>query len=129
MIVTSYHPDGRVQATDLAMDALQRGSHVWMEKPTAASVEEVKQLMELSREKGKFVMTGLKKTFFPAVEKAKNIIESPEFGTVSSIYVRYPQHMPSFEERKDLTKIRSLLDHVYHPGSIIHYLLGKIEQL
>ncbi|HEY9348737.1 MAG TPA: Gfo/Idh/MocA family oxidoreductase, partial [Inquilinus sp.] len=36
-IVTSYHPDGRVQATDLAQDVLAAGAHVWMEKPTAAS--------------------------------------------------------------------------------------------
>src|SRR4051794_39721503 len=30
-IVTSYHPDGRVQATDLAQDVLAAGAHVWME--------------------------------------------------------------------------------------------------
>jgi predicted dehydrogenase len=30
-IVTAYHPDGRVQATDLAMDALSLGVHVWMD--------------------------------------------------------------------------------------------------
>lgn len=128
-IVTSYHSDGRVQATDIALDALAAGVHVWMEKPTAASVEEVQQLIHASRKHGRHVMTGLKKTFFPAVEKVKEIISSPDFGRPSSIYIRYPQEMVPFEEREDLTKLRWLLDHIYHPGSIIYYLMGKIATL
>ena len=127
-IVTSYHPDGRVQATDLALDALRAGIHVWMEKPTAASVDEVRQLMAASATSQRFVMSGLKKIFFPAVAKVKAIISTPEFGRPSSLYVRYPQAMPAFEDRSDLRKITSLLDHIYHPGAIIHHLMGKIAQ-
>jgi predicted dehydrogenase len=128
-IVTSYDPDGRVQATDLALDALKAGAHVWMEKPTASSIREVQELIACSKEMNRYVMTGLKKTFFPAIEKAKQIISSPEFGKPSSLYIRYPQNMPSFADRSDLTKCRSLLDHIFHPGSIIHYLMGKIGQV
>jgi predicted dehydrogenase len=128
-IVTSYHPDGRVQATDLAIDVLNAGAHVWMEKPTAASTAEVIRLMDVSQSTGRYVMTGLKKIFFPAIEKAKEIISSPEFGQPSSLYIRYPQHMPPFEERSDLTKITSLLDHIFHPGAIINYLMGPIAKL
>ncbi|WP_100010008.1 Gfo/Idh/MocA family protein [Lentibacillus sediminis] len=128
-IVASYYPDGRVQATDLALDALNAGIHVWMEKPTAASVEEVQQLMDKSKEKNRYVMTGLKKTFFPAIEKVKQIISSPDFGHPSSLYVRYPQDMPAFQDRNDLTKMTGLLDHISHPGSIIHYLMGKLDHL
>lgn len=36
-VVTSYDQlTGRVQATDLALDCLEAGAHVWMEKPAAA---------------------------------------------------------------------------------------------
>jgi predicted dehydrogenase len=125
-IVTAYHSDGRVQATDLAMDALEFGAHVWMEKPTAASVREVEQLMEASARYDRHVMTGLKKIFFPAVEKVKQIITSPEFGRPSSLYIRYPQDMPELSVRADLTKVTGMLDHIFHPGSIIHYLMGRI---
>jgi predicted dehydrogenase len=128
-IVTSYHPDGRVQATDLALDALKRGIHVWMEKPTAASVEEIHQLMDASQASGAYVLTGLKKVFFPAVEKTKQIIHSEEFGQPTSIYIRYPEFLPSQDKRKDLTEMTTFLDHIYHPGSIIHYLMGKIEKI
>ncbi|CAG7629907.1 Gfo/Idh/MocA family protein [Paenibacillus allorhizosphaerae] len=128
-IVTSYHPDGRVQATDLALDVLKFGAHVWMEKPTAATTDEVRQLIDASNANNKYVMTGLKKIFFPAIEKVNQIISAPEFGQPSSIYIRYPQHMPPFAERSDLTRITSLVDHIFHPGSIIHYLMGKISHL
>src|SRR5437868_6724665 len=98
-IVTSYHPDGRVQATDIALDALAAGAHVWMEKPTAASVAEVRQLIAAAAAANRFVMTGLKKIFFPAVAKVKEIIARPEFGAPSSIYLRYPPPTPPAHER------------------------------
>lgn len=128
-IVTSYTQDGRVQATDLALEALQAGVHVWMEKPTAASSDEVRRLMAVSAQAKRFVMTGLKKLFFPTIVKAKEIISSQAFGRPSSLYVRYPQHMPAFEERADLRKVTSLLDHIYHPGAIINYLMGRIGHI
>ncbi|MFC5649939.1 Gfo/Idh/MocA family protein [Paenibacillus solisilvae] len=126
-IVTAYHPDGRVQATDLALDALSLGVHVWMEKPTASSVAEVQELAEASKRSGRYVMTGMKKIFFPAIGKAKQITASPSFGRPSSIYIRYPQDLPELSDRTDLRRVKWLLDHLFHPASIIHYLMGPIE--
>ncbi|GLQ53356.1 Gfo/Idh/MocA family protein [Devosia nitrariae] len=127
-IVTSYDQDGRVQATRLARDAVAAGAHVWMEKPTAASRQEVEELKALSERSGRRIMTGLKKTFFPAVEKLKDIIASPEFGTLSSLVVRYPQAIPPLADRADLVAMQSFLDHIYHPGAILHYLGGEIDR-
>lgn len=127
-IVTTYTPEGRVQATQLAKDAVEAGAHVWMEKPTAASRAEIEELMALSQRTGKNIMTGLKKTFFPGIEKLKDIVSAPEFGRLSSLIVRYPQSLPRPEDRKDLNAMRSFLDHIYHPGAIISYLGGPIER-
>ena len=128
-IVTNYTPDGRVQATDLAIDCMQAGAHVWMEKPTASTLAEIDQLIEVSRATGRHVMTGLKKVFFPAIQKVKEIISDPEFGGPSSVYIRYPQAMPPFEERTDKIRILGLLDHIYHPAAILGYLMGPIERI
>lgn len=128
-IVTAYHADGRVQATDLALEALAAGCHVWMEKPAAASVAEIGQLIAARDAAQRNVVVGLKKIFFPAIEKAKQIIASPEFGTPASMYIRYPQDMPAFAERGDLNNMRWLLDHIYHPGAVIAYLMGNIARL
>jgi predicted dehydrogenase len=127
-IVTSYTPEGRVQATDIAMDALAAGAHVWMEKPTAATLAEVRALQVRARESGRFVMTGLKKIFFPSIVKAKEIIGRPEFGPVSSAYIRYPQAMPRFASRGDAVSMLGLLDHIYHPAAVLQHLMGPIER-
>jgi predicted dehydrogenase len=128
-IVTSYEPDGRIQATPIALDALAAGAHVWMEKPTASSVADVQALIAKSQETGRFVMTGLKKTFFPTIEKAKEIIGSADFGAPTSAYVRYPQGMPRFANRGDDARMIGLVDHIYHPAAILQYLMGPIERL
>ena len=127
-IVTSYTPEGRVQATDLASDCLRAGAHVWTEKPTAASVAEILALQKESAAADRHVMTGLKKVFAPAMEKVKQIIDSPEFGAVGSLSVRYPQHLPEFDRRGDLNAMRGFLDHIYHPAAVVNYLMGPIER-
>lgn len=128
-IVTGYDESGRVQATDLALDCLRAGAHVWMEKPTAASVAEVRGLMKTSAETGRFVMTGLKKIFTPAMEKVKAITGSPGFGPVSSVSLRYPQALPPVSERHDLVAMREFLDHIYHPGAVLNFLMGPVDRI
>jgi predicted dehydrogenase len=127
-IVTSYQTDGRIQAVEIALEALAAGAHVWMEKPSAASLREVEALMARSTASGRFVMTGLKKVFFPTIQKVKSIISAPVFGAPTSIYVRYPQGMPRFDNRGDARRMLGLLDHIYHPAAILHYLMGPIER-
>ena len=125
-IVTGYGADGRPQGTQLALDALDAGCHVWMEKPTAASVAELGELMVASARAGRFVMTGLKKVFFPSIVKAKALIAAEEFGRVGSMTIRYPQSMPPLAERGDLNRVRWLLDHLSHPASVINELMGPV---
>lgn len=128
-IVTGYEADGRVQATAIAEECLRTGAHVWMEKPTASTAAQVAHLAAVSAECGRQVMTGLKKVFTPAMQKLKKIIESPEFGPVSSITVRYPQSLPAPDERGDGPAMIGFLDHIYHPGAILGYLGGAVERL
>lgn len=128
-IVTAYDDDtGRVQATDLAVDCLRAGAHVWMEKPAAASVPEIETLRRVSAETGRFVVVGLKKIFSPAFEKVESLIAKPEFGPVSSVYVRYPESLPPPDQRDDLQAMRGFLDHIYHPAAILTRLLGPVQR-
>jgi predicted dehydrogenase len=128
-IVTGYEPDGSVQATRIAVEAMRAGAHVWMEKPTAATSAEIAELQRVSAETGRLVMTGLKKIFTPAMQKVKQIMQSPQFGPVSSISVRYPQALPAPELRNDKAAMSAFLDHIYHPGAVLAFLGGPIERL
>lgn len=128
-VVTGYDAAGGVLATDIAADCLRAGAHVWTEKPSAASVADVRRLMATSEETGRFVMTGLKKVFTPATEKVKEIITSPAFGPVSSMSIRYPQSLPAPQDRHDGMAMRSFLDHIYHPAAVLTHLMGPVERL
>jgi predicted dehydrogenase len=127
-IVTTYEPDGTVQATGIALEALAAGLHVWTEKPCAGSLGDVEALAAASRAADRFVMVGLKKLFFPTIAKVKAIIGAEAFGAPTSIYVRYPQSIPRPENRGDAVRMLGLLDHIYHPGAILHHLMGPIER-
>ncbi|TDE02549.1 Gfo/Idh/MocA family protein [Jiangella asiatica] len=128
-VVTSYTGDGDVQATALAEDALRAGAHVWMEKPTASSLARLDALAAAATGAGRYVMTGLKKIFTPAVEKVKEILDSEEFGTPSSISVRYPQGLPAMPNRNDGRHMIGFLDHIYHPAAVLHHLMGPVERM
>ena len=128
-VVTNYDERGHPRYPQIACDALAVGAHAWIEKPPAATVEEVQQMLDAERRTGKFIQVGYKKMFFPAVAKAREIISrTAEFGTPAQIYVRYPQVLPPPGER-DLSNRRMVgfLDHFFHPAAIIHRLMGPVR--
>jgi predicted dehydrogenase len=128
-VVLNYDEGGHPRYPSIAMEAMRAGAHVWMEKPPAASVEEIRQMMQVMDETGRFVSVGFKKMFFPANVKAKEIILRPEFGPISTITARYPQSLPPQEVRGDALRMVGFLDHVVHPFSVLRYLAGPIESL
>jgi len=130
-IVTGYSEDNRPLYPPLAMECMRAGCHVWIEKPPAASVTEIEDMMAVSEETDRIVLVGIKKAFFPAIQRMKEITEREEFGGISSIYLKYPQYLPD-EDEKDLStsgRMRGFLDHIVHPGSIIDYIGGPIDHL
>jgi predicted dehydrogenase len=128
-IVTSYTDEGDVQATALAEDCLRAGANVWMEKPTAAGIAQLDRLEAAADETGLTVMTGLKKIFTPAMDKVKAILATPEFGTPSSISVRYPQSLPAPGNRSDDVAMLGFLDHIFHPAAVLTHLMGPVKRL
>jgi predicted dehydrogenase len=127
--ITSYDDHGRPRYPEIAQECMTAGAHVWIEKPPAASAEQVRQMMRTSRQTGRFVMVGFKKMFFPAHEKAKQIIADPAFGALSSLTARYPMPLPPLEERGDDRRMRDFLDHIVHPWSLLHYLAGPARSI
>ena len=130
-IVTGYDKNNHPLYPPLAMDCMRAGCHAWIEKPPAASAAEIEAMMALEQETGKFTMVGLKKAFFPAIQRMKEITERPEFGGATSLYLKYPQYLPDEHEKTLETsdKMRGFLDHIAHPGTIIDYVMGKIRHI
>jgi len=131
-VVTNYDEQGRPRFSQIAIDAMNAGCHVWIEKPPAASLSEVDAMIETSRKTGKFVQVGYKKMFVPTYEKAKEITERPEFGGLTQLSIRYPQAFPPPATRYDLANTPlavSVLDHVCHPLAILQQLGGDAADM
>ena len=129
VVVTNYDERGHPRYPSIAIDALRAGAHAWIEKPPAATVAEVEAMQAAEQETGRFVAVGMKKMFFPANVKAREIVSRPDFGPVSTITARYPQHLPPPEDRADDRKMQGFLDHVVHPFSVLRLLAGPVDSL
>jgi predicted dehydrogenase len=134
-IVTGYNKQGRPLYPEMAHDCLAAGTHVWIEKPPASSCAEIEELQEAAKRAAKQVQVGLKKMFFPANEKAKELSERPEFGDVSLLRLEYPQYIPTatefaqYKQGEAVARTIGFLDHLCHPAAVLLYLLGMPESL
>jgi predicted dehydrogenase len=127
---------GRPQYPRVAVDCLQAGCHVWIEKPPAASTAELDEVRVEQERAQKNVMVGFKKMFVPANEKAKSLMTQSDFGATSLVRVEYPERLPSVEEfrayeerREPIEPVVEFLEHVCHPLSLLHLLLGMPTSL
>jgi len=120
--------DGLPQYQDFAIAAMERGLHVWMEKPPASTASEVEAMIEAQRRTRRVVQVGYKHYFFPALAKARAIIDTPEFGAATSMTSAYPLRIAPAEQRSATPNQPINLD-LCHPASAIHLLMGDIESI
>jgi len=135
-VVVGYDARGRPLYPGIAVDCLDAGCHVWLEKPPAATCAEIEQMGEAAQASGKNVLVGFKKMFFPANEKAKELMSAPDFSRTSLVLLQYPQYVPTrgeleqyLHEGKNVGGVRGFLDHLCHPVSLMLYLLGMPRSL
>lgn len=112
----------------LAIEALDAGLHVWLEKPVAMCVNEVEQILE--RRKNNIVVVGYKKAFMPATKKAIEIINSPKYGDLVSMTAVYPITIPENGAQilKDGTKT-DWLNNGCHTLSLMLATGGKVDSV
>ena len=64
---------------ELGKKALEKGLHIFLEKPITATVEEANELVSLAKAKGLFGMVGQVERFNPALMAASPYIKNPMF--------------------------------------------------
>ena len=85
------------QHPKLVCQAFDAGLHVWLEKPPAMRVEGVERM--LATRKDRIAVVGFKKAFMPVVDKALEIVRSPDYGSLRSILGVYPMSIPADGEK------------------------------
>jgi len=124
LVLNSSEVDAVVIATqpashfDLSKEALEKGKHVFVEKPLALHANEAEELLSLSRSKNRVLMVGHLLRYHPAVKLLKDYVEKGELGEIFYIY----------STRVNLGKVRhdenALWSFAPHDIAVIMYLMG-----
>lgn len=114
----------------MACEAMEHGLHVFMEKPASMSVEEIDQMIEVSRRTGKFVVVGYKKAFMPVTQKTKEIVRSDKYPGMSSILGVYPLYLPQDGKKAlDEGEVTEWLKNGCHPLSLMLEVAGPVKSV
>lgn len=103
----------------IAIEALNAGKHVFIEKPMTSSVEESEKILEASQKNNRKVAVGHVFQFAPAVRKIKEVIDSGMLGEIFHITsTRINLGPPK-------TEVDVIWDLGPHDFSILLYLLNE----
>jgi len=84
---------------EYAIEALERGRHVFCEKPPAFTADGVKRIIEVEKESGKKLMYGFNHRHHGSIIKAKGVIDSGEYGRVLWMRGRYGKRLTEEQAR------------------------------
>ena len=80
---------------ELSIKAMKAGKSVLCEKPAAVYAEQLKEVLEVSRQTGMFFMEALWSRFQPAYLETIRLIKSGEIGDVRAVYADFCSNMPN----------------------------------
>ncbi|MBM62055.1 MAG: hypothetical protein CL484_03790 [Acidobacteria bacterium] len=109
-----------VQHHEAAMQALERGKHVYVEKPMTLGTREARELVDTAARSDRILMVGHLLMYHPAVTRLKEYVDSGELGDV---YYLYSQRVNLGIVRKDENALWSLAP---HDISVVLHLLGEL---
>ena len=94
-----------------AINALNSGKHVLVEKPVSSSVGEIQQIREAADKAGKLCVPVHNYLYENSILRTKELIDSEKLGDVVTIYILYNIHHPETVAQRYPGVIRQILTH------------------
>lgn len=114
---------------DMACYLLERGCHVFCEKPMARYSAEAWRMADAARRSGKTLMVGHCLRFWPAYEYLKGLVASGGFGRVTGGFFYRGSGAPKgWLVNRELSG-GCMLDMHIHDTDMIQYLFGRPEKV
>lgn len=119
-----------------AIDCLNHGKHVLIEKPMALTLQDAEKIIKLGKEKNKKVCVSHQNRFMPAIQKLKRAIDEGRFGklihgTARTLWARDDNYYKQAPWRG--TKALdggTLMNQCIHNIDLLQWMLGgEIERL
>lgn len=124
-LLDEYQPDlvsvsvPTVYHYDVALQAIERGIHVLVEKPIAATLEQADELIAAAKANNVKLTVGHIERFNPAIQELKRRIDAGEIGDVFRIQSR---RMGPFPTR--IRDVGVVIDLASHDVDIVRYILN-----
>lgn len=118
----------------MAVQALEAGIHVLVEKPLVLDLAQGEKLIELASERNLLLMVGHVVRFMPPYLKLKHWIESGEYGELSWLSMTRFTGLPGWgqwkEKQKDFgSSGGALFDLAIHDIDYVQWVLGKPDSI
>ena len=94
-----------------AINSLNSGKHVLVEKPVSSSVDEIQQIREAADKAGKLCVPVHNYLYEDSILRTKELIDSGNLGDVVTIYILYNIHHPETVAQRYPGVIRQILTH------------------
>jgi len=104
----------------VALTTMERGVHVFLEKPISASVEEGQAIVECARKAGVKLAVGHIERFNPAVIELKKQLDAGQLGRIFQIHARRVGPFPPRVE-----DVGVVVDLATHELNLLEYLTGS----
>ena len=114
---------------DIGIECLQRGYHIYTEKPPATTAEGAKMLVDASIESSKTGMVGTMWRHAPANQIAKQLMDEDEFGIPCQYHTRYLAPGPRLNEAGSPFAWSFMLDQVIHPTDCMRFFMGQVSEV
>ncbi|NNG08638.1 MAG: Gfo/Idh/MocA family oxidoreductase [Arenibacter sp.] len=114
---------------ELSILAMNHKKHVLCEKPMGVNVEEVKKMIDASKQNGVFLMEALWSRFNPSIVKVKELVDQAAIGPVAYIHADFAFYALDRDLKGRVLNPQlgggSLLDIGIYPIFLSYLLLGK----
>ncbi len=117
---------------EIVVAAARAGKHIYCEKPLAMDVAEGRRMVEAAAKAGVNSQVTFNFRFFPALTRARQLVEEGFLGRVFSFRGRYyrssyidPTKPLSWRLQKDISRSGALFDLGSHVLDTVYYLLGE----
>jgi 1,5-anhydro-D-fructose reductase (1,5-anhydro-D-mannitol-forming) len=114
--------------------SLEAGKHVFCEKPPGINLPEVLAMKEAMEKSGCKLMFGFNHRHHQSIIKAKDVVDSGQFGEILWMRGRYGKSVPEdfFEDWRSQNKLAGggiFLDQGIHMLDLFMHLVGKFEEV
>lgn len=120
----------------LLIDAVERGLHVFCEKPLAFTGTEAAEMAAAAQRAGVAHQIGLVLRRSPAYVWAKHLVDDPTAGKVMTVVFRDDQFIPvqgqyasTWRGDKSKAGAGTLLEHSIHDVDMLRYLVGELRSV